>query len=105
MSKSVQRRPCVVMLRSALTPRPRYNLPIPANKGLGLVGSGPTGIRGGYINIRTKLTYHVLIYAEFRGDLDTSHQLELAAEFLFSLCTEKINSIRKLQNITHTSKG
>ena len=41
-SKNVQRRPCVVILRIALIPSPRYIRAIPACIGRGLAGSGPT---------------------------------------------------------------
>jgi len=40
-SYSVHNNPCVVTLRNALTPRPRYIRAIPAIRGFGAAGSGP----------------------------------------------------------------
>ena len=43
-SNNVHSNPWVVILRNALTPRPRYIRATPASRGLGALGSGPDNI-------------------------------------------------------------
>lgn len=85
MSNRVQRRPCVVMLLRALTPRPRYIRATPASIGFGELGSGP----GNYQDY----TSHLSSIRAHRGQDDTGFpkardtvpQLKHAAEPWFLL--------------------
>ena len=67
-SKNVQRSPCVVTLRNALTPRPWYTRASPRRMGFGLSGSGPIQRRRGIVNTRRRL--YVRAGLEEKTDLE-----------------------------------
>jgi hypothetical protein len=71
-----------VMLRRALTPRPRYSRMIPARSGLGELGSGPEkSVKER--KLESPATYLVLDGIEFPRVHDIALQLERAAVLWF----------------------